>query len=281
METVLYKLLTKDKQARLLVIDNTAMIEQAAASLNGFAAELFSSLLTFACILHGLLTNAKRITVKLETQDPSSYMVVGADANGDVQGYMSDEMNSGSFNSLKEITADGGCLKIIYDNGADAVVTGVVEITGDNIEDNLSRYYLQSEQTESLYRYFAGNDSSTISRGIFVQALPFADKDLMTKWSDRMEECAGVIAQTQTPIEKLIDEVFFGADVTENWPIRYRCSCDRQSVLFMLMGLGTDDLEFTISENNSIEVKCGKCGEKYSFGADEIKQLIDMIGKKG
>lgn len=280
MDTVLYKLLTQDKKARVWVIDSTAMIKQATSVLEDFTAALFSSMLTFVCILHGLLTNAKRITVKLETKDPSIFMVVGADANGDVQGYTSDEMIARSFSSLKEITADGGCLKIIYDNGADAAVTGVIEISDDDIAMSLSRYFLQSEQTESLYRYF-GSVSSKVSRGIFVQALPFAEKALINEWSERIDKFAGEITQPECPIEEVIDTVFIDADIAEKWPIRYRCSCDRESILVMLMGLGAKDLEWTISENQDIQVRCGKCNKEYSFGAGEIRQLIDSFGQEG
>ncbi len=283
MDTVLYKLLTHDKQARIFLIDNTAMVNAAQASSEGVVLDVFNTVLTFTSILHGMFTNAKRVSVKLETSDPEGFMLFGADANGNVQGYVSDELISRRYNGLKEMAGDIGCLKIVYDNGADAVFTGIIEIKEDDIAQNLSRYFLQSEQTESIFRYYCAEDGPGIrlSRGILVQALPFAEKPLISKWAARLEKEKSVIAGSLKPAQALPNVFLSEADVTEQWPVRLKCSCDRQSVLFMLMGLGVNELEWTIDENQDIEVKCGKCGERYGFGADEIRNLIDAYSKEG
>ncbi len=283
MDAVLYKLLTHDKQARLFLIDNTAMLGGAHASLSGAALSIFSSALTFTCLLHGILTNAKRVTVKLESSEPAVYMVFGADANGDIQGFASEELIHRQYDGLKDMLGDNGCIRIVYDNGADAVFTGIVEIKEDDIAENLSRYFMQSEQTETIFRHFFECRALHIqlSRGVLVQALPFADSLLIQGWAERLESESGVINDSRQSVETLIETVFSGASVAEKWPVRLNCSCDRQSVLLMLMGLGASELEWTINEDKAIEVRCGKCGKSYGFGADEIKSLIGLIEKEG
>ncbi len=282
LDTVLYKLLTRDKQARLFFIDNTRLIDEACSSLQGAVFDVFSTVLTFTCILHGIITNAKRVSVRLETSEPSAFMVIGADANGDVQGYVSDELAGRPYSSLKEMAGNNGCIKIVYDNGAGAVFTGIVEIKEDDIAQNLSRYFLQSEQTESVFRYFRKRDASGVcmSRGVFVQALPFANSTLIPQWTARLEKEKAVIADCQRPADTVPEVVFTDAAAAEQWAIRLRCSCDRQTVLFMLMGLGVRELEWTIDDNQDIEIRCGKCGQRYGFGPDEIQSLINMIGKQ-
>ncbi len=282
MDTVLYKLLTQDKQARIFFVDNAKIMNQAGAPFDGVTFNVFSAALTFTCILHGIITNAKRISVKLETSEPSAFMVFGADANGDVQGYVSDELAARQYSSLKEMAGSNGYIKIVYDNGADAVFTGIVEIKEDDVAQNLSRYFLQSEQTESVFRYFCERETSgfCLSRGVLIQALPFADSTLIPQWANRLEKEKAVIADCHIMNGILPEVVFADAAVAEQWPVRLRCSCDRQTVLFMLMGLGVSELEWTINDNQDIEIRCGKCGQRYRFGAEEIQSLINMIGQE-
>ena len=282
MDTVLYKLLTHDKQARLFFIDNTVLIGEAQTPLKGAALRIFNTALTFTCMLHGILTNARRVSVKLESSEPEVYMAFGADANGDVQGFASDELIRRPYSGLKHMLGVGGCIKIIYDNGSDAVFTGIVDVIEDDIAQNLSRYFMQSEQTESYFRHDSIiNVSGFLSRGVLVQALPFADHAMIQDWAKHLEAEQSMLADSEQMIESLLETVFANADVAEKWPVRFKCSCDRQTVLFMLMGLGVSELEWTINENEDVEVRCGKCGLKYSFGADEIRNLIDSIDREG
>lgn len=283
MDAVLYKLLTNDKQARLFATDNTQMLKAAQPPLKGVACDVFGAVFTFTCLLHGIVTNAKRVSVKLETLEPSVYMIFGADENGDIQGFASDIMIGRQYGSIKEMAGNGGCIKIVYDNGADAVFTGIVEITEDDMAQNLSRYFTQSEQTETMFRYFCERDASGIrmSRGVLVQALPFADSVLISQWASRIDNEKDTLSDQKRTLESSFDTVFSDAAVAEKWPVRLQCSCDRQSVLCMLMGLGISELEWTVHDNQDIEVRCGKCGESYRFDAAEITRLIDMMEKEG
>ncbi len=272
MDTVLYKLV--DKQSRIYIVENTQMVLESNPFNEKTVSDVFRTALTFTCLLHGVMPN-DRVTVKLETSDASAYLVFGADHHGDVQGYASEGFKDGRFDSFRSMLGEGGSLKIIRDNGYGAVFTGIVDIVGFDLEHSLSRYFMMSEQTRSVFRYFAeAHEKPACSRGVLVQALPFAGESFISQWSNRLEDGANALSDPETTIETLCETVFENAVVAETWTLRLGCSCSRQSVLDMLLRLDASDIEWTVTDTQIIEVRCGKCGRKYGFTSEEIASLI-------
>ncbi len=278
METFLYKLLTKDKQARIYLVDNTFLLNELEAYdfKSDIASDVFYTVMTFCCILRGIMTNAKRITIKLETSDASAFLICGAEANGNIQGYASDVLRENDFADLKSMIGTSGCLKIIRDNGQGTIFTGIVEIQCNNISNNLAHYFTQSEQTKTTFRYFQNiqNAMLSLSRGVLIQALPFAESTLMTEWENRIESDAQAFTDPHISLDKLVETVFSDADVVERFPVRLMCTCSKEMILETLLGLGASDLQWTLKENQNIEVRCNKCGKIYGFDADEIQRLL-------
>lgn len=278
METVLFKLLTKDKQARIYYVDNALLLDSIAdkSFKNAFAADIFYTSTTFCCLLHGMMTGAKRVSMKLETSDPSAFLICGADANGSIQGYASDDFRQKDYADLQSMIGTSGCLKVIQDNGQDAIFTGIVELMESNMQRNLAHYFSQSEQTKTIFHYFRDiqNSKVQLSRGVLIQALPFAESSLIPDWENIIGSHAQTFSDPNSSIEDLQQTVFSDADIVERFPIRLMCTCSREMVLEMLLGLGVHDLEWTLNDNQDIEVRCNKCGKRHRFGADEIRSLL-------
>jgi len=278
LDTLLYKLLSKDKQARIFLIDNTAVLNALEEKyfMSFAASDVFFSAITFCCQLHGIMTNAKRISVKLETSNPSAFLICGADANGSIQAYASDDFRQESYADLSSMIGSDGCLKIIQDNGFGTLFTGIVEIKENSIVNNLAHYFLQSEQTNTIFRYFREIQDAKVllSRGVLIQALPFADNSMMSQWENRIDSYASLFADPSTLIEDILKTVFSDSDVLDRYAVRFMCTCSKDTILEMLLGLGINDLEWTLNDNRNIEVRCNKCGKRYSFDADEIRCLL-------
>lgn len=278
MDTLLYKLLTKDEQARIYLIDNTVLLDALEDKhfSSAAASDVFYTAITFCCHLHGMMTNAKRLSIKLETSGPSAFLSCGADADGSIQGYASDDFRQKNDKDLYSIFGTDGCLKIIQDNGHGTVFTGIVEIRDNSISNSFAHYFAQSEQTKTLFRYFTNikDEKVLLSRGVLIQALPFADSHLMSGWETHIDSHADMLTGSDASIEDILKTVFSEADVVERYPLRLMCSCSREMILEMLLGLGVNELEWTLNDKQDIEVKCNKCGERYSFGADEIRSLL-------
>jgi molecular chaperone Hsp33 len=278
LETIIHKLLSKDKQARIYLIDNTALINELEDNsfLSPVASQVFYTVITFCCLLHGIMTNAKRVSIKLETADPSAFLVCGADASGSIQGYASDDFCQGEYTDLVSMIGSGGCLKIIQDNGIGTIFTGIVEIRNNDISESLDHYFMQSEQTKTIFRYLdeVADSKILLSRGVLIQALPFAETDLMAEWENLIESSKNILSDPNKSVEDLSQTVFSEAEVVERFPVRLLCTCSKEMILDMLLGLGVNELEWTLKDNQDIEVRCNKCGKRYMFGADEIRSLL-------
>lgn len=271
MDAMLYKLLPGDRQARIYFIDNTAILRDAPAAGGGAAAQTFRTLLTFTCLLHGLFENAKRVSIKLETPDPSAGIVCGADCSGDIQGFVSDRLLQRRFDSLQALAGESGSLKLIQDNGAGAVFTGVIDMRARSLDEDLAHYFLMSEQTPTLFKSY---HNENMSRGVLIQALPFADEGVLSGWARRLDAHCDALADSGAAPESLLKAVFHDARVVEQRAVRYRCACDRQSVLALLLTLSADDIDWAMNGSDELEIKCGKCARRYSFGMEDIRAAL-------
>lgn len=279
METVLFKLLTKDKQARIYYVDNTLLLDAIddKSFKNAFTSDIFYTSATFCCFLHGMMTSGNRVSVKLETSDSSAFLICGANANGSIQGYASDDYRQKDYADLQSMIGTSGCLKVIRDNGQGAIFTGIVDLMESSMQNNLAHYFSQSEQTKTTIHYFRDiqNTKVQLSRGVLIQALPFAESSLISDWESRIGSHAQAFAAPNLSTEDMLRTVFSDADIIEQFPIRLMCTCSREMILEMLLGLGVHDLEWTLNDSQDIEVKCNKCGKRYRFGADEIRSLLE------
>jgi len=278
VETFLYKLITKDKQARIYLLDNTLMLK---ALKNKFfksdvASDVFYTAVTFCCHLHGMMINAKRVSIKLNTSDPLAFLSCGADADGNIQGYASDNLCEHDYADLAGIVGEDGCLKIIQDNGLGTIFTGIVEIRYNDIADNFAHYFLQSEQTQTVFRYFRNilGTKVSLSRGVMIQALPFAENTLVSGLENRIELHADTFSDPKTSIDIIMQTVFSDAEVLECFPVRIMCTCGSKMILKMLLALGASDLQWTLNDEKAIEVRCDKCGKKYLFNEDDIRSIM-------
>jgi molecular chaperone Hsp33 len=109
---------------------------------------------------------------------------------------------------------------------------------------------------------------------VLIQALPFAETDLMAEWENLIESSKNILSDPNKSVEDLSQTVFSEAEVVERFPVRLLCTCSKEMILDMLLGLGVNELEWTLKDNQDIEVRCNKCGKRYMFGADEIRSLL-------
>ena len=55
---------------------------------------------------------------------------------------------------------------------------------------------------------------------------------------------------------------------------RFGCTCSRERVARMLVGLGREEVDSVIAERGEIEVGCDFCGAKYTFDSIDASALF-------
>jgi len=178
---------------------------------------------------------------------------------------------------------------------------GVVPLFGDQgeklerLSDVLEHYMLQSEQLDTTL-VLAAND--TVAAGLLIQRLPTqgGGNPAGAVHNARNEDEIGrnedyrriaLLASSLKPeellgldVDTILRRLFWEESVTRFEPLigdtgpRFACTCSREKVGAMIVGLGLEEAQSIISERGDIEVACEFCGMQYHFDPIDATQLF-------
>ena len=174
---------------------------------------------------------------------------------------------------------------------------GVVPLHGDQreplqkVSEVLEHYMLQSEQLDTKLVLAANGD---IAAGLLIQRLPVeGEGNLEGKkneddigLSDAFNRIA-ILAGTLTAEELLtldadtvLRRLFWEEQVTRFEPQqpRFACTCSRERVGQMLLGLGREEIDGVLAERGDVEIGCDFCGRHYRFDAVDVGALFTPPG---
>jgi molecular chaperone Hsp33 len=178
---------------------------------------------------------------------------------------------------------------------------GVVPLYGDRgeklerLSDVLQHYMLQSEQLDTTL-VLAADDK--VAAGLLIQRLPLqgegkvagsmrgrADEDEIGR-SEHYHRIATLASSLQSEelltldVDTLLRRLFWQEEVVRFEPLvgqaapHFACSCNRDKVAAMLVGLGAAEAQSIIAEQGQIEVACEFCGVQYRFDPIDAAQLF-------
>lgn len=177
---------------------------------------------------------------------------------------------------------------------------GVVPLVGDHgekldkLSDVLQHYMLQSEQLDTTL-VLAAND--TLAAGLLIQRLPVqgganldtagrrADEDEIgrNEHYNRIATLASSLTREELlslDVNAILHRLFWQEDLLRFAPQtadprpHFACSCTRDKVGAMIVGLGEDEAASILQERADIEVGCEFCGMQYRFDAIDTAQLF-------
>ena len=172
---------------------------------------------------------------------------------------------------------------------------GVVPLSGpdgqplEKLSDVLQHYMRQSEQLESTL-VLAANDQ--LAAGLLIQRLPIEGEGNLEAGAssgvvrEEMEEAynrISMLAATLTAEELLtldsdtiLRRLFWEETVRRFEPQypRFACTCSRERVGRMLLGLGRQEVDEVLAELGGVEIGCEFCGNHYVFDAVDVGELF-------
>ena len=213
------------------------------------------------------------LTLQVSGDGPISLLVVQATAAKTLRGlaHWRSDVPEGSLaarfgHARIVITIDPGQGKERYQ--------GVVGLVGDHLGDALKEYFERSEQLPTQL-WLAANEQ--VAAGLLLQKLPGETEDA-DAWNRTV-----TLAETVTRDELLA----LGADevlrrlyheeqvrLCERDPVSFRCTCSRERVADMILGLGPDEARSILDEQGEISVNCDFCNAHYLFDAVDVEQIF-------
>lgn len=264
----LSRALVSDGQVSLAVLDTTELVREAWRRHSPKAGSLsvLGKTLTASAYLCGWLKGEKSsLTVSLFSDGDFGRVSVLGDGNLNLRGYIEHaDREAGRLGK--------GTLSVIRDDGTGLPFAGTVPLVSEEIGENFSAYFRESEQlpTEILLSVVADGDEPIRAGGVFLQALPFAD-----------EKARSLVGSGTAPLKKLLDsgeygKIFeaFGAEKTESREIKFACRCSMERVESLILSMGKESAFALLEEEGKISVHCEYCNTDYVFGKDRIRKLF-------
>lgn len=286
MNNDMTKILALDKRARILFAEHTDLIRELCFSphTNQLLKTMLARTVSCTSLLTGLLKDSQRISLKISASNRNYSIYADGDAQGNVRGFMSDELLSvpdeeANACTIEQMIGDRGCIRVIHDIGMNSLTTGITDMPYSNIVDDVSHYYAQSEQTPtwiSAYLVFDAHNQIELSRAVLVQLLPGAPNTLLSHAKRKINEYRSAFLDTTSTaaMRELPFTIFEDAALLETRPLQLFCGCSKEMFTSMLYALEKEELSHACVSGNPIEFVCNVCGNKYKFYPEELKAFL-------
>ncbi len=290
MSDYLVRIITKSGSVRALACVTTDLVAEGCrrhGTLPTSSAALGRAL-TGGVLFGALLKTGQRVALRFEGNGPLKKIVVEAESNGAVAGYVGvPEVDLPDREGKLDVAGalgQAGFLTVTKDLGLKEPYKGMVQLYTSEIAEDLAYYLTSSEQIPSavgLGVQVATDGSIAAAGGFLIQALPPHDEstvDLLMERIGKLPRLSELIAGGLTP-EDLLERLFAGIpyDTLEKRSLAFRCSCSREKVERALISMGEEELRRYIAEQGEASVTCEFCGENYRFGREELEALLAGI----
>ena len=292
MNDYLVRGMTMDGFVKVVAIRSTEMVKTGASihktAPNATAA--FGRVLTAASMMGNMqkVENGS-MTLQIKGGGPIGSIVCVADPEGNVRGYVYEpnvplvEKHPGKLDVGATVGTDG-TLTVIRDMQMKEPYVGSVPLVSGEIGDDVTAYFVQSEQTPTACALgvLVDRDCSVkVAGGYLLQLLPGAPDDVIDKLEEGIRRAGAVttmLEQGMTP-EDILGQVCgeLGVVFMETTPVSYKCYCSRERVTSALISLGRKELAEIRDENKTFPVGCQFCSETYEFTPEDIDELLKNI----
>jgi molecular chaperone Hsp33 len=246
--------------------------------------------LTGGLLMGALLKKGQRLALKFEGNGPLKKIIVEADNDGTVRGFVNVPEAEVPFKDEK-LNVSGalgsqGLLTVIKDLGLKEPYQGVVNLLSGEIGEDIAFYYSESEQVPSavgLGVFVEPDGTVSAAGGFLIQTLPPTEAKMVDRLIENIRKTPMVtefFRGGKNP-EALLAELFSGLPyhVLGRKELSFSCRCSKERVEKILVALGSVELEKMITEQGKAEVTCEFCRTAYHFSREELENLLLESGR--
>jgi molecular chaperone Hsp33 len=238
-----------------------------------------------ATLLSVNLKGADRLKLQVQCSGPAGGFSAEANAFGEVRGYLAAVPIPAEApvdpGELSPLFGEGVLTVTRYLSGARQPFSGQVALQGRGLAENLTHYFLASEQAGSVFQLSVRLDSRGQVQGaggLFLQVLPGAEPPSL----DRLEGLArglpsvGAAFAEGLPAEQLLAGWFAPMNplLLGSRRVAFMCHCSAQRFGRFLGALPREELADMLEKGPfPVVTTCSNCNSRYSFSRGEIERL--------
>ncbi|GFO65971.1 Hsp33 family molecular chaperone HslO [Geomonas paludis] len=245
--------------------------------------------LTAGALMGALLKTGQRVAMRFEGNGPLKKIVIEADSDGSVRGYVGDTqvhlLRPDGALDVPNALGRAGFLTVAKDLGLKEPYRGTVQLYTSGIAEDLALYLVESEQIPSavgIAEFIEQDGEVSACGGFLIQAIPPVDPLVVEELMDHIEKLpplSELLRDGKTP-EEIMEMLLSGMeyDILEKRAIGFACSCSRERIERVLISMGKKELTSMVNEQHGAEVTCEFCGERYHYSEADLERLISELG---
>ena len=292
MKDYLVRGMSMDGFVKVVAIRSTELVRRGAeiqkTSPNATAA--FGRALTAASMMGNMqkVENGS-MTLQIRGGGPIGTITVVSDAEGNVRGCVTEprvplvEKYPGKLD-VGATVGTNGTITVIRDLQMKEPYIGSTELVSGEIGDDVTAYFVQSEQvpTACALGVLVDRDTSVkVAGGYILQLLPGAPEETITALEEGIQRAGAVtpmLEASMTP-EDILGQVCgcLGVVFMETAEVGYKCYCSRERVESALISLGREELAQIMEEGKPFPVECQFCDTVYTFTPADVAELLKKI----
>lgn len=293
MSDYLVRILAKSGNVRGLACVTTGLVDEVCKRHGTLptASAALGRALTAGTLLGAMLKTGQRVALRFEGNGPLKKIIVEADSDGSVRGYVGDPqvhlLRPDGGLDVAQALGRAGFLTIAKDLGLKAPYRGTVQLYSSQIAEDLALYLVESDQIPSavgLAEFVEFDGTVSAAGGFLIQAVPPVDPAVVEELMARIEKLpplSELLKSGKSP-EEILELLFSGIpyDVLEKRALGFACSCSRERIERVLLSLGKKELVSMREEQQGAQVTCEFCGEPYIFDEADLDRIIAEVGEE-
>lgn len=242
--------------------------------------------LTAGAMMGAMLKGEEKLTIQIKGDGPIGQVVVDANANGDLRGYVDDPavelpLNENGKLDVAGVVGTEGFIYIIKDLGLKEPYRGSTPIVSGELGEDFTYYFAKSEQTPSAVALGVLVDTDRTVKtagGFIIQLMPGMADEEIEELETRLAQLPSITAMLDEgkSLEAILIELLEDVEVRERMDLRFKCKCSQERVEQTLISLGRQELEELLDEQGQAEIVCHFCNETYRFEEKQLQALIDQ-----
>ncbi len=266
---------------------NTVETARQAHNTSPVATAALGRLMTGALMMgYDMKNDPDLLTLRINCDGPIGGLLVTADHNGHVKGYVHNPDVILPPNSKGKLDVGGalhlGILSVIRDTGLKEPYIGETILVSGEIAEDLTYYFANSEQVPSSVALgVLMNKDNTVRQagGFIIQLMPGASDEIIDMLESRLKGIDSMTAMLDRGMspEDILGHILgeLNLEINEKHDCSFYCGCTRERLEQALISTGRKELEEMISEDKPIEMQCHFCGKKYEFSVEELTKLLE------
>lgn len=295
-EDLIARCLLAGGSMRLVAVTSTELCGEICRrhETSGALAVALARAATSGLLLATLTKGDEKVSMHLLGEGALGTLTVDASSSGDVRAY---PKNGGqdlpvpprTRVKLAPLTGAEGLVTVARDLGLKEHFTGQTAFLSGEVDEDVERYLVTSEQIDSVLVADAALDEEgrvLWAGGLLLQAMPGGEHEATLEeqrkhlhqgaFFDALMQVAG--DGPEGLARAALGEVAADLRVLDTRPVQFSCQCSRERAEATLALLGERDLASILVDPGVAEVVCEFCRTTYHFSAENLEVLRASLG---